>query len=93
MANQYTLHTTDPCILIGLPQTVTFTAQINAPLPDPCYLALCTACAKVAHLSGAGEYIDSVNRDIDTTLVLVRDGSSSSTLINTMTRVRITIAI
>ena len=78
-------------MLHGLPMTVSFIAQNNAPLPDPCYLALHAACAKVAHLSGAGQHIDSVDRDIDTTLVLARDGSSSRVLIEAITRIAIAV--
>ena len=32
---------------------------------------------KIAHHSGAGQYIDGVDRDLDTTLVLANDRSSS----------------
>ena len=78
-------------MLVGLPETVTFTTQDNAPLPDPHFLALHTACAKVANLSGTGEYIYGVNRDIDTTLVLAKDGSSSRVLIEAMTRIAIAV--
>ena len=78
-------------MLVGLPETVTFTTQDNAPLPDPRFLALHAACAKVAHLSGEGEYIYGVDRDIDTTLVLSKDGSSSRVLIEAMTRIAIAI--
>ena len=74
-----------------LPTTVTFTSHDNAPLPDPHYLALHTACAKVAHLSGAGQHIDSVDRDIDTTPVLARDGSSSRVLVEAITRIAIAV--
>jgi hypothetical protein len=77
-------------ISLGLPQTVTFTARNNLPLPDPRYLALHAACANVAHLSGAGEYIDSVDRDIDAIRVLVKDGSSNMVLAKAMTRIWIT---
>ena len=79
-----------PQIILGLPQTVTFTARNNLPLPDPRYLALHAACANVAHLSGAGEYIDSVDRDIDAIRVLVKDGSSNTVLAKAMTRIWIT---
>ena len=64
-------------MLHGLRPTVAFTSQNNASLPDP---AIHTACAKVAHLSGARQYIDSVDRDIDTTPVIGNDGSSGGVL-------------
>jgi len=34
----------------------------------------------VSHLSGAGEYIDNILRDVETTRVLVKDGSSADLL-------------
>lgn len=49
---------------------------MNLPVPDPQYLALHAACARVAHLSGAGEYIDKVLREIEETTVLANDGGS-----------------
>jgi hypothetical protein len=88
--NQYALRARYPGTLHSLPATVTFIAQADLPLPEPRYLALHAACAKVAHLSGAGECIDAVNRDIDTTLVLAKDGSSARLLAEAMTRIHIT---
>ncbi|KAF8165705.1 hypothetical protein B0H34DRAFT_643000, partial [Crassisporium funariophilum] len=44
--------------------------------PDPRYLALHAACARVAHLSGAGEYIDHIIRYVARMGVLPRDGNS-----------------
>ena len=85
------LRSNNPGLLHGLPTTVSFIAQNNAPLPDPRYLALHAACANVAHLSGAGQHIDSVDRDIDTTPVLARDGSSSRVLIEAITRIAIAV--
>ena len=90
VTNQYALRATNPNILNPLPATVTFTARGGLPLPDPRYLALHAACAKVAHLSGAGEYIDAVDRDIDSTLVLAKDGSSAKLLAEAMNSIRIT---
>ncbi|KAG9309699.1 hypothetical protein JVU11DRAFT_10375 [Chiua virens] len=46
------------------------------PVPSPQLLALHAACAKVAHLSGAGEYIDKFDCDTDNLSVLATDGSS-----------------
>lgn len=48
----------------------------HLPVPDPRYLALHVACAHVAHLSGASEYIDEVLRDLETTGVLAPHGNS-----------------
>lgn len=62
--------------------TVTFTSPDpeKLPLPSPEYLAIHAACAKVANLSGAGEYIDNVVRDLEDTSVLSKDGSSAELL-------------
>jgi len=87
VANQYTVRANNPGTLTTLPETVTFHAQGNLPLPDPRYLALHAACAKVAHLSGAGEYIDTIDRDLDTALVLAHDGSSARLLGEALSRI------
>ena len=50
------------------------------PPPDPRYLRLHAACAQAAHLSGAGEYINNILRDMETTRVLAKDGSSADLL-------------
>jgi len=65
-----------------VPGEVTFTSPDPSVLPYPSQqlLALHSACAKVAHLSGAGEYIDKVDRDTDDLDVLATDGSSSAVL-------------
>ena len=60
-------------------------------LPDACSLALHTTCAKVTHLSGAGQYIDDVDRDIDTIPVLAKDRSSGRVLIEAIARITIAI--
>ena len=61
---------------------MTFTSPDPSILPYPSQklLALHAACAKVAHLSGAGEYIDKFDRDADDLDVLATDGSSSAIL-------------
>jgi hypothetical protein len=70
----------------GLPSTVTFTStDPRLPPPDPRYLRVHAACAKVAHLSGAGECIDKIIWDMEDTSVLAADGSSaegSSSILN-----------
>ncbi|KAF8199018.1 hypothetical protein BJ912DRAFT_845340 [Pholiota molesta] len=48
------------------------------PLPDPRYLALHAACARVAHLSGAGGYMERVLREIEEMGVLASDGGSDA---------------
>ena len=50
------------------------------PLPSPELLALHAACAKVAHLSGAGEYVDRILEDMEQIDVLAYDGTSSDIL-------------
>ncbi|THH21128.1 hypothetical protein EW146_g321 [Bondarzewia mesenterica] len=49
-------------------------------LPDPRIIALHAACAKVANMSGAAEYIDAVDRDLDEMKVLAHDGGSADVL-------------
>lgn len=44
--------------------------------PDPEALRLHAICCHVAHLSGAGERIDRIQRDMEDTRVLAKDGSS-----------------
>jgi len=62
--------------------TVTFTTPDlqNLPLPSPEYLKIHAACARVAHLSGAGEHIDQVLRELEDTKVLSKDGASAEAL-------------
>ncbi|KAM6503693.1 hypothetical protein JOM56_000636 [Amanita muscaria] len=61
---------------------VTFTTPDPDRLPVPSreYLALHAACTKVVHFSGAGEYADSVLREMEDTPVLSSDGSSAAIL-------------
>jgi len=75
----YTPKSTDPIYLENIPTTVTFTTPDpeQLPLPSPDYLRLHAAAARVAHLSGAGEYIDKMLRDMEETRVLSTDGSSA----------------
>jgi len=65
MPDRITLTTPDPDLL---------------PLPHPEMLALHATCAKVAHLSGAGEYMNKIVDDMETLDVLVDDGSSKDLL-------------
>ncbi|KAK7037503.1 hypothetical protein VNI00_010995 [Paramarasmius palmivorus] len=48
-----------------LKKKITFASAPNLPAPSPELLALHAACAKVAHLSGAGAYIDELDEDTD----------------------------
>ncbi len=76
-----------------MPTEVTFTTsdQENLPVPSEALLTLHAACAKVAHLSGAAEYIDKSDRDVEDLSVLAYDGSSGealkSALLNRMNQV------
>ena len=56
------------------------TTNVDLPLPDPCLLRLHAACAKVAHLSGAGQIVDEILRDIEELNVLASDGGSAHVL-------------
>ncbi|KAF9230563.1 hypothetical protein BU15DRAFT_91086 [Melanogaster broomeanus] len=66
----------------GAPSTVQFTTPDpeELPLPSPTYLRIHAACAKVAKLSGAGDYIDKLSRDLEEIRVLSKDGSSAELL-------------
>jgi hypothetical protein len=65
---------------MGIQNPIRLPTNHNLPPPDPRYLKLHAACAQVAHLSGAGEYIDNILRDVETTRVLAKDGSSADLL-------------
>jgi len=69
----------------GDPLVVEFRSDLkNAPPPDPQLLALHAACARVAHMSGAAEFFDELERDVEETEVLAFDGSSARLLSNLM---------
>jgi hypothetical protein len=53
---------------------------VKLPLPSQHLLALHAACAQVAHLSGAGEYVDRILEDMEEISVLAHDGTSSEVL-------------
>ena len=56
------------------------------PFPSQQLLALHAACAKVAHLSGAGEYIDKFDRDTEDLDILATDGSSFDILTHALVK-------
>ncbi|KAJ3808095.1 hypothetical protein EV368DRAFT_46300 [Lentinula lateritia] len=66
------------------PFTTFATSEPQLPLPDPALLALHASCAKVAYLSGAGEHIDRVHRDLRRLDVLAEDGGSSDVLFHAL---------
>jgi len=78
--NRYHVRGKDATFTSNLPATVTFTTTTPFPLPDPRYLCIHAACAKIAHISGAGEYIDTIYKDIEDMRVMATDGSSVEAL-------------
>ena len=71
-----------------MPEKITLTSSDPAklPIPSPKLIALHAACSKVAHLSGAGAYIDKLDRDVDDLDVLACDGGSSDVLTHAVLR-------
>ncbi len=63
-------------------RSVQFVAHGNppSPLPDPEYLRIHAACCRVAHLSGAAEYLNPVYSDTEELSALAEDGSSNEVL-------------
>jgi hypothetical protein len=80
--NRYQVCAADPVDLRDVLQVVTFTCPDipKFPLPSPCYLRLRDACAQVAHLSGARDYIGTVLEDLEEIRVLAYDGSTADVL-------------
>lgn len=81
--NQYDLCSDDDLVLKPIPGPKTFTLQSSHPdlaLPDPRYLALHCACAKMAHFSGAVEVVDDIIKELEETQVLASDGASADLL-------------
>ena len=74
----FTLYSPHP----SLRRFVTFssTDPEYLPVPAPELLTLHATCCKVAHLSGAAEYIDKVYRDVEEMGVLASDGTSGDIL-------------
>ncbi|EPS99341.1 hypothetical protein FOMPIDRAFT_1124548, partial [Fomitopsis schrenkii] len=65
-------HTREP----GTPQI----APRHLALPNPRYFRIHAACCRVAHLSGAAEYLREVYQDMESLDVLANDGSSAHVL-------------
>jgi len=66
--------------------TVTFSSHTtDTRLPDRRLLTLHAVCARVAHMSGAAEVIDELDRDVEEIRVLAFDGSSARLLDHIMT--------
>lgn len=68
----------------GIPDTITFSTPDadTLPVPAPRYLQLHAVCARVAHLSGAAEYVLDVLDRVESgdTVVLAEDGSDAHVL-------------
>ncbi|KAL0959553.1 hypothetical protein HGRIS_011267 [Hohenbuehelia grisea] len=80
--NQYRIRVADPCYATPRRELVTFSTSdpVHLPLPSAELLALHATCAKVAHLSGAAEYLDNMERRLKVSQVLASDGSSAAVL-------------
>ena len=59
----------------------------NLSLPDRNLLGLHAVCARVAHMSGAAEYIDQIQDELEDIMVLAQDGSSAKYLDHCLTMV------
>ena len=73
----------------GIPQPIVVTFESAAPdleLPDSRYLKLHAAACRVAHMSGAAEYLDQLDRDLGEMGVLAHDGSSADLLASQLHR-------
>ena len=53
---------------------------MKLPVPSRAYFELHAACCRVANLSGAGEYIDTIMREMEEIHVLSQDGTSAEAL-------------
>ncbi|KAF8530302.1 hypothetical protein BU17DRAFT_35692 [Hysterangium stoloniferum] len=63
------------------PELIRFESKYeHLPLPDPRYLEIHAACARVCHLSGAAEYINKYEREMEDIQVLSTDGASADIL-------------
>ncbi|KAK0492963.1 hypothetical protein EDD18DRAFT_1357347 [Armillaria luteobubalina] len=82
--NTYEIHTHPPNrnAMYRLPNRATLTDATNGkiPLPDHRYFQLHHACATIAHLSGAGEVVEQLLRDMEDIKVLAEDGGSNHLL-------------
>jgi hypothetical protein len=80
-ANNYMikLDAADQTVLRDYPEYVTFETPdaVKLPVPSRTYLGIHAACAKVAHLSGAAEYIDRLHQDMEGGKILDPNGASA----------------
>ncbi|TFK66209.1 hypothetical protein BDN72DRAFT_844621 [Pluteus cervinus] len=75
------------------PQVHFTTTDPNLPVPSPRYLEIHAACARIAHLSGAAEYIESVLRDYEEITVLADDGSSAEVLAHLLQAIYVPVGV
>ena len=80
--NTYTIGATDVAFTyLAKENPIVFrSARQGLPLPNPAYLRIHATCCRVAHLSGAGEYMDKTLEDLEDMRVLSEDGSSANHL-------------
>ncbi|KAI6046710.1 hypothetical protein EDC04DRAFT_2557553 [Pisolithus marmoratus] len=71
-----------------VPDIVTFSTETEFPLPCPVFLALHALCCEVACMSGAAEYLMDIERRMDRTRVLEKDGSTADLLSRTLALVQ-----
>ncbi|KAH9935823.1 hypothetical protein B0H21DRAFT_699177 [Amylocystis lapponica] len=85
--NSYNLRSVKPYYVQHISNPTALTTRDDIPLPSPVYLALHATCARVAHLSGAGRYVDRILRDMECIPVLANDGSSAEVLNYALARI------
>ncbi|KAJ3853181.1 hypothetical protein EV368DRAFT_39440, partial [Lentinula lateritia] len=81
--HEYFIKTTDETnrLLSELNGPITLTSSDpKLPLPDPKLLAFHAAACRIAHFSGAAEYMDEILRDFERLSVLAEDGGSLAIL-------------
>lgn len=61
-----------------VPSEVQFIAHHDLPLPNPEWLRIHATCARIAHMSGAAEYMDTAIRRMEEIQVLSEDGTGNS---------------
>jgi hypothetical protein len=76
-------------ILRSLPGEVEFRNHSTTPIPMPSkqFLKMHATCCKVAIMSGAAEYLEDVDKEVEDICVLASDGGSASVLENMVWRV------
>ena len=60
----------------GIEEHIKFNSTAEAPAPDPKILALHAACAGIAHMSGAAEYLQELFRDTDSIAVMTEPNAA-----------------